>query len=173
LNGSLRRQLGWPGLLTQEAEQCSIAVGEVGPSFRSPSVNYRFRANKLPGQAESAGGSLGSRGILGRESKQIGGGDSCWKQGLLARRQPTRLGEQWLRFFRLDLAKDFSAFANVLLAACLFHDWGKANQGMQDMLSGKRQGQLFRHEQALSTVPGMSVPLKVIKSEKSFDAVRR
>lgn len=60
--------------------------------------------------------------------------------------RPTRLGEQWLRFFRLDLRKDFTAFANALLAGCLFHDWGKANQAMQDVLSGNGQGQLFRHE---------------------------
>lgn len=60
--------------------------------------------------------------------------------------QPTRLGARWLRFFRLDLAKDFAAFANSLLAACLFHDWGKANRGMQDVLCGNGQAQLFRHE---------------------------
>lgn len=58
---------------------------------------------------------------------------------------PTRLGCEWLRFFRLERAVWPHFHAN-LLAACLFHDWGKANQGMQDVLAGKSRGQLFRHE---------------------------
>ena len=59
---------------------------------------------------------------------------------------PSRLGECWLRFFRLDLDIDYPSFGRILLAACLFHDWGKANQGMQDVLTGSGSGQLFRHE---------------------------
>jgi hypothetical protein len=87
LNGSLLRQLGCLGPPTQKVEQCGIAVGEVDPSFRSSGVHDSFVANKLPGQAERTGGNFGSRGILGSESKQICGGDSCWKHGLSARSQ--------------------------------------------------------------------------------------
>ncbi|QEG30174.1 Putative CRISPR-associated nuclease/helicase Cas3 [Gemmata obscuriglobus] len=57
----------------------------------------------------------------------------------------TRLGREWVRFFRLDQTQ-WSRFHANLLAACLFHDWGKANQGMQDVLAGRSGGQLFRHE---------------------------
>jgi CRISPR-associated endonuclease/helicase Cas3 len=60
--------------------------------------------------------------------------------------QPTGLGEKWLRFFRLNPVTDFVAFADNLLAACLFHDWGKANHDMQTVLNGGSGGQLFRHE---------------------------
>jgi CRISPR-associated endonuclease/helicase Cas3 len=60
--------------------------------------------------------------------------------------QPTRLGEQWLRFFRLNPATDFLPFASNLVASCLFHDWGKANDHMQTLLNGGSGGQLFRHE---------------------------
>lgn len=58
---------------------------------------------------------------------------------------PTRLGLEWLRFFRLDPTHWQSFHAN-LLAASLFHDWGKANKAMQDLLVGGSGGQLFRHE---------------------------
>ena len=58
---------------------------------------------------------------------------------------PSRLGREWLRFFRLDLTHWHSFYAN-LLAASLFHDWGKANEGMQKLLAGGSGGQLFRHE---------------------------
>jgi CRISPR-associated endonuclease/helicase Cas3 len=60
--------------------------------------------------------------------------------------KPTRLGLAWLRFFRLDLHADRTAFFANLLAACLFHDWGKANSGMQGVLAGGPGPQLFRHE---------------------------
>ena len=59
---------------------------------------------------------------------------------------PSRLGKCWVRFFRLDMDIDYPHFARILLAACLFHDWGKANQGMQGVLTGSESGQLFRHE---------------------------
>ncbi len=59
--------------------------------------------------------------------------------------KPTRLSVCWLRFFRLGLA-DWPRFHGNLLAACLFHDWGKANSGMQDILNGRGTGQVFRHE---------------------------
>jgi CRISPR-associated endonuclease/helicase Cas3 len=62
------------------------------------------------------------------------------------REMQTRLGGEWLRFFRLDPDSDRVAFLANLLAACLFHDWGKANSGMQDVLAGGPGPQLFRHE---------------------------
>ena len=62
------------------------------------------------------------------------------------REMPTRLGGAWLRFFRLDPDADRWAFVANLLAACLFHDWGKANSGMQELLAGGSGRQLFRHE---------------------------
>lgn len=58
--------------------------------------------------------------------------------------QPTRLGECWLRFFKLP-REQWATFYWNLLAAELLHDWGKANDGMQAVLSGKG-GQAIRHE---------------------------
>ena len=60
--------------------------------------------------------------------------------------QATRLGSQWLIFFRLNPVTDFVPFANNLMASCLFHDWGKVNGDMQAVLKGGNGGQLFRHE---------------------------
>ncbi len=60
--------------------------------------------------------------------------------------KPSRLGQCWLRFFRLDPVADWTVFKQNLLAACLFHDWGKANDDMQRLLNGEKTGQLFRHE---------------------------
>jgi CRISPR-associated endonuclease Cas3-HD len=59
---------------------------------------------------------------------------------------PRRLGGEWLRFYRLDSATDMQRFRTNLLAAALFHDWGKANSDMQAVFGGKGNGQLFRHE---------------------------
>ena len=59
--------------------------------------------------------------------------------------EPTRLGREWLRFFRLGPA-DAPQFLANLLAAALFHDWGKANSDMQFVFLGKGNGQLIRHE---------------------------
>lgn len=58
---------------------------------------------------------------------------------------PNRLGLCWLRFFRLT-KDDWPRFHSALLAACLFHDWGKANANMQEFFHGKGTGQQFRHE---------------------------
>ena len=58
---------------------------------------------------------------------------------------PTRLGLRWLSFFRLTAA-DWPRFHSALLAASLFHDWGKANGHMQAIFHGSPDGQLFRHE---------------------------
>ena len=58
----------------------------------------------------------------------------------------TRLGREWLRFFRLGPLADWAQFHANLLATCLFHDWGKANDGMQGILRTGSGSQLFRHE---------------------------
>jgi CRISPR-associated endonuclease/helicase Cas3 len=58
--------------------------------------------------------------------------------------EPTRLGLAWMRFFRI--AKDrFPVFHINLLASAAFHDWGKANDGMQKLLAGQGK-QVIRHE---------------------------
>jgi CRISPR-associated endonuclease/helicase Cas3 len=63
-----------------------------------------------------------------------------------SQQMPTRLSREWLRFFCLDPEADRAAFLANLLAASLFHDWGKANDGMQGVLTGGPGPQLFRHE---------------------------
>ena len=76
--------------------------------------------------------------------------------------QPTRLGECWLRFFRLDPIADYATFWKHLWVSCLFHDWGKANQGMQDVLN-YRGKQAFRHEHLsvlMLMLPGVQSWLK-------------
>ncbi len=59
-------------------------------------------------------------------------------------KQPTRLADRWLYFFKLSQG-DFSVFFLNGLAACLLHDLGKANSGFQRMLRRKGRQQL-RHE---------------------------
>ncbi len=61
-----------------------------------------------------------------------------------ARRTPTRLGRVWLRFFRIS-PDQFATFHINLLAAAAFHDWGKANDGMQKLFLGQGK-QVIRHE---------------------------
>jgi CRISPR-associated endonuclease/helicase Cas3 len=65
-----------------------------------------------------------------------------WMFGTMAK--PTRLGREWLRFFRIPEAR-FSEFQINLLASAAFHDWGKANDGMQKVLLGEGK-QVIRHE---------------------------
>jgi hypothetical protein len=57
---------------------------------------------------------------------------------------PTRLGHCWLRFFKLP-PETWKLFYWNLLAAELLHDRGKANDGMQRVLTG-RGDQEIRHE---------------------------
>ncbi len=61
---------------------------------------------------------------------------------------PSRLGRQWLKFFRLTESTDANSFFICLHAACWLHDIGKANSDMQAVLyrqPGQRE-QLIRHE---------------------------
>jgi CRISPR-associated endonuclease/helicase Cas3 len=57
---------------------------------------------------------------------------------------PTRLGREWLRFFRLGLDQ-FPAFLINLQLAALFHDLGKANEGFQKSFRHRGE-QAIRHE---------------------------
>ena len=58
--------------------------------------------------------------------------------------EPSYLGCQWLRFFRLDVAA-FQSFYTNGVAACALHDLGKANDTFLDALRGRRK-QFIRHE---------------------------
>lgn len=59
--------------------------------------------------------------------------------------EPTPLTQRWLVFFRLGLEQSTNFIRHGLVAA-LAHDWGKANDGFQQMLQGRGR-QLLRHEQ--------------------------
>jgi CRISPR-associated endonuclease/helicase Cas3 len=58
--------------------------------------------------------------------------------------KPTRVGREWLRFFRLP-SDYFRRFITNLQLAALFHDLGKANDGFQAALQ-RRGDQAIRHE---------------------------
>jgi len=66
----------------------------------------------------------------------------------------TRLGRCWLRFFRLNEGM-WPVFRANLLAACALHDWGKANDGFQDEVRGKRDSQAIRHEHLSALLIGL------------------
>jgi CRISPR-associated endonuclease/helicase Cas3 len=85
--------------------------------------------------------SHGRRITLAQHTRDVVQAARClyWAAG-----QPTRLGRQWLRFFKIDAAR-FEHFLGCLLAAAAFHDWGKANDGFQDAVQGRGR-QLVRHE---------------------------
>src|SRR3990172_13256230 len=57
---------------------------------------------------------------------------------------PTRLSQEWLRFFRLG-ADQHGRFVANTLAAAAFHDMGKANDGFQKVVT-QRGDQSIRHE---------------------------
>jgi len=56
---------------------------------------------------------------------------------------PTRLTEQWLRFFKLEGSEQFLVNG---LAACILHDIGKANSGFQEAIKHPANTQVIRHE---------------------------
>lgn len=58
---------------------------------------------------------------------------------------PTHLGSAWLRFFKIE-ERRWPAFHANLLASAGFHDWGKANDGMQAVLHRRPGEQVMRHE---------------------------
>jgi len=62
---------------------------------------------------------------------------------------PTNLAGLWCRFFGLDVS-DLHPFLRHVRAAAFCHDWGKANDGFQQMVQ-RRGSQLLRHER-VSTI---------------------
>lgn len=58
--------------------------------------------------------------------------------------RPSRLGTEWLRFFKLP-SHSHGTFCQTLDVAAAFHDWGKANQGFQEALEYRGE-QSMRHE---------------------------
>jgi CRISPR-associated endonuclease/helicase Cas3 len=79
--------------------------------------------------------------------------------------RPSRLGQRWIRFFKLT---DFRRFHACTFAAAAFHDWGKANQGFQDVLEGRGQ-QLIRHEHLSALLLGLSPIKKSLALEPELD----
>ncbi len=70
----------------------------------------------------------------------------------------SRLGHCWLRFFQLQ-PDSWAAFHRNLRAACALHDWGKANDGMQDVLRRKGR-QAIRHEHFSALLIGLPEVMK-------------
>lgn len=64
-------------------------------------------------------------------------------KSLFGDENPTQLGQQWLRFFRIP--DQWATFRKNLIAACALHDLGKANDSFQKTLAGLG-GQAIRHE---------------------------
>jgi CRISPR-associated endonuclease/helicase Cas3 len=64
-------------------------------------------------------------------------------EALFGTEEPTRLAIRWLEFFQID--EQWTAFRSNLLASCVLHDWGKANDGFQKAVRGIGE-QLIRHE---------------------------
>lgn len=66
---------------------------------------------------------------------------------------PTRLGREWLRFFKVPL-KRWPTFLVNLLASAGGHDWGKANSSFQQaVLKGGEQ--VIRHEHLSALMLGL------------------
>jgi CRISPR-associated endonuclease/helicase Cas3 len=81
---------------------------------------------------------------------------------------PTRLGKCWLRFFGLD-AKIWPTFHTNLIAACVLHDWGKANDGFQEDVRGRRGCQAIRHEHLSALLIGLPEVMKWLASNPLID----
>src|SRR4051794_29352515 len=84
----------------------------------------------------------------------------------------TRLGEQWLRFFRMPDDRWPTFHAN-LLAAAAFHDWGKANDGFQFAVNPKgwkRAEQLLRHEHLSALMLALKGVTKWLEGRPDIDA---
>ncbi len=59
--------------------------------------------------------------------------------------EPTRLSQQWLRFFRLSTT-DYPGFWLHGALTTVLHDIGKANSGFQEAVQGNIGAQVMRHE---------------------------
>lgn len=81
---------------------------------------------------------------------------------------PTRLGSAWLRFFKMD-AGCWSAFHANLLASAGFHDWGKANDGMQAVLHRQPGEQVIRHEHLSALMLALDGVAPWLQARKNVD----
>ncbi len=81
---------------------------------------------------------------------------------------PTRLGREWLRFFKLP-PEVFPTFAANLSAAAAFHDWGKANEGFQQDVHGAKGKQLLRHEHLSALMLGWGPVTGWLRSDPRLD----
>ncbi len=82
--------------------------------------------------------------------------------------QPTRLCLCWLCFFRLD-ADNWPKFRTNLLTACVLYDWGKANDGFQDDVHGRRGSQAIRHEHFSALLIGLPEVTKWLQTNPFID----
>lgn len=64
-------------------------------------------------------------------------------KALFGDKLPSRLSKRWLSFFGIPGKRD--VFHRNLIAACLLHDWGKANDTFQNAVLRKGT-QAIRHE---------------------------
>jgi CRISPR-associated endonuclease/helicase Cas3 len=85
-----------------------------------------------------------------------------------AARDSTRLGRCWLHFFKLP-ANAWPVFHANLLAACALHDWGKANDGFQEEVRGRRQMQAIRHEHLSALLMAHHAVWSWLRAEESLD----
>lgn len=81
---------------------------------------------------------------------------------------PTRLGQQWLRFFNVP-ADAFAVFHINLLASAAFHDWGKANDGFQKAVRNQGE-QVIRHEHLSALLLGLDPVTQWLKTRNDIDA---
>jgi len=81
---------------------------------------------------------------------------------------PTRLGKCWLRFFKLSQDEWWGRFYWNLLASELLHDWGKANDGMQRVLSCQGD-QTIRHEHFSALLIGLPKVMAWLKGNPQLD----
>ena len=81
--------------------------------------------------------------------------------------EPTRLGECWLKFFKLA-PEQWARFAWNLLAAEWLHDWGKANDGMQRVLTGAGD-QAIWHEHFSALLVGLPAVTEWLKRNQELD----
>jgi CRISPR-associated endonuclease/helicase Cas3 len=79
-----------------------------------------------------------------------------------------RLGQCWLRFFKLN-DDVWPIFHANLLAACALHDWGKANDGFQDEVRGKRDSQAMRHEHFSALLIGLPQVTQWLQNNPNLD----
>jgi CRISPR-associated endonuclease Cas3-HD len=78
---------------------------------------------------------------------------------------PTRLGICWQRFFKL---KDYPHFWNASLAAALFHDLGKANDGFQNAVLRNGE-QRIRHEHLSALLMGSKTVHQWVSTRPDID----